>query len=63
MAREEDYGEHEDGTSTEAEGTERLEQKWWWRKEWLGSRSNPPFKGWFGEEHVMARGVRPGFTN
>jgi hypothetical protein len=33
MAREEDCGEHENGTSTEAKGAERLEEKWWRRKE------------------------------
>jgi hypothetical protein len=33
MAREEDCAECEDGISTEAEGAERLEEKWWQRKE------------------------------
>jgi hypothetical protein len=32
MAREEDRGEHKDGTTAEVEGVERLEEKWWWRK-------------------------------
>jgi hypothetical protein len=33
MAREKDCGEHEDGTSVDAEGVGRLEEKWWRRKE------------------------------
>jgi hypothetical protein len=33
MAREKDCGDHKDGASMEAEGTERLEEKWQWRKE------------------------------
>jgi hypothetical protein len=33
MAREEDHGEHKDGTSAEVEGAEILEEKWWRTKE------------------------------
>jgi hypothetical protein len=33
IAREKDCGKHEDGVSTDAEGAERLEEKWQQRKE------------------------------
>jgi hypothetical protein len=33
MAREEYHGEHVDGISAEVESTEKLEEKWWRRKE------------------------------
>jgi hypothetical protein len=44
MAREKDCGEHEDGAGANAEGVERLEEKWWQRKERSGSRSDPLLK-------------------
>jgi hypothetical protein len=33
MAREKDYSEHEGGASAEAEGAEKLKEKWRQRKE------------------------------
>jgi hypothetical protein len=33
MAREKDCGKHEDGSSGDVEGAERLEEKWRQRKE------------------------------
>jgi hypothetical protein len=44
MAREKDCDNHEDEAGAKVEGVERLEEKWWQRKERSGSRSDPLIK-------------------